>query len=80
MLSAARLSEQLAAMGAGAGGGGGGAGGSGGGPGGDDGFANMADFMLRQLLSKEVLLQPMMDIGAKYPAWLAAHRHAPAHF
>jgi hypothetical protein len=52
--------------------GGGAAGGAG-----DSGFAEMADLMLRQLLSKEVLLQPMMDIGAKYPAWLDAHRRAP---
>ncbi|KAK9840750.1 hypothetical protein WJX81_002254 [Elliptochloris bilobata] len=72
----ARLSEQLTAMGAAADGKGGntGAGGRGGSGGGDAGFAEMADFMLHQLLSKEVLLQPMMDIGAKYPAWLDAHR------
>jgi len=60
-----------------AGGAPGGGSGGGGGGGGDSGFAEMADLMLRQLLSKEVLLQPMMDIGAKYPAWLDAHRRAP---
>ena len=67
------------AAGSGGGGGGGrdtGGGGAGGGGEGDAGFAEMADFMLRQLLSKEVLLQPMMEIGAKYPAWLDAHRCA----
>ena len=32
---------------------------------------------MQQLLSKDVLYQPMKDIGAKYPGWLAAHRCSP---
>ncbi len=34
---------------------------------------------MQQLLSKDVLYQPMKDIGAKYPGWLAAHRFTPHH-
>ena len=37
-------------------------------------FASLADTIMQQLLSKDVLYQPMKDIGAKYPAWLATHR------
>lgn len=42
--------------------------------GGDADFSSLADSIMHQLLSKDVLYQPMKDIGAKYPAWLAAHR------
>ncbi|CAL5228334.1 g11443 [Coccomyxa viridis] len=40
----------------------------------DGSFASLADTIMQQLLSKDVLYQPMKDIGAKYPGWLAAHR------
>ncbi len=39
-------------------------------------FASLADSIMQQLLSKDVLYQPMKDIGDKYPAWLAARRCA----
>ena len=38
------------------------------------GFGGLADSLMRQLLSKDVLYQPMKDIGDRYPEWLAAHR------
>lgn len=40
-------------------------------------FASLADSIMQQLLSKDVLYQPMKDIGAKYPAWLATRRWVP---
>ena len=40
----------------------------------DDSFASLADTIMQQLLSKDVLYQPMRDIGDKYPGWLAARR------
>ena len=40
----------------------------------DGSFASLADTIMQQLLSKDVLYQPMKDIGAKYPGWLATHR------
>lgn len=50
----------------------------GGGEGDSEGsFASLADTIMQQLLSKDVLYQPMKDIGAKYPGWLAAHRCHP---
>ena len=45
-------------------------------PGDSDGsIASLADTIMQQLLSKDVLYQPMKDIGSKYPGWLAAHRY-----
>lgn len=38
------------------------------------GLGGLADGLMHQLLSKDVLYQPMRDIGERYPAWLAAHR------
>ncbi|KAK9849121.1 hypothetical protein WJX84_003479 [Apatococcus fuscideae] len=35
---------------------------------------SFADSIMRQLLSKDVLYQPMKDIGARYPRWLAENR------
>eukprot|EP00850_Spirogloea_muscicola_P016932 SM000141S00876 [mRNA] locus=s141:171746:173213:- [translate_table: standard] len=32
------------------------------------------DTMMRQLLSEEVLYEPMKEIGERYPAWLASNR------
>ena len=43
----------------------------------DGSFASLADTIMQQLLSKDVLYQPMKDIGAKYPGWLATHRSTP---
>eukprot|EP00897_Mesotaenium_endlicherianum_P003096 jgi/Mesen1/2814/ME000172S01963 len=34
---------------------------------------SMMDTMMRQLLSKDVLHEPMREIGSQYPAWLAAN-------
>ncbi|KDD76935.1 Pex19 family protein [Helicosporidium sp. ATCC 50920] len=33
----------------------------------------LVDALMQQLLAKEVLYQPMREIGERYPAWLAAH-------
>ena len=38
-------------------------------------FGGLADTLMRQLLAKDVLYQPMKDIGERYPEWLAAHRY-----
>jgi hypothetical protein len=38
------------------------------------GLGGLADSLMHHLLSKDVLYQPMKDIGERYPAWLAAHR------
>lgn len=35
---------------------------------------SLIDGLMQQLLSKEVLYQPMQDIAAKYPEWLAKQR------
>lgn len=32
------------------------------------------DSMMKQLLSKDVLEEPMREIGERYPAWLEANR------
>ena len=71
-------------------GGGGGGSGGGGGPrscsssggapgitGGEfPGMASLVDTIMHQLLSKDVLYQPMKDIGNKYPEWLAANKES----
>ena len=44
---------------------------------GSGGLGSLADSIMHQLLSKEVLCQPMQEIGARYPAWLAQHRCSP---
>ena len=38
------------------------------------GIGRLAESLMSQLLSKEILYQPMKDIGERYPAWLNAHR------
>lgn len=48
-----------------------------GGAGGGDALGGIADGIMRQLLSKDVLYQPMKDIGERYPAWLEAHKSVP---
>lgn len=35
---------------------------------------SLVDSIMQHLLSKEVLYEPMKEIGAKYPAWLEANR------
>ena len=37
-------------------------------------MGGLADSIMHQLLSKDVLEQPMREIGARYPAWLEQHR------
>ncbi|KAL4853266.1 Peroxisome biogenesis protein 19-1 [Chlorella vulgaris] len=37
-------------------------------------MASLVDSLMQQLLSKEVLYQPMKDIGARYPSWLEANK------
>ncbi|GAB4813856.1 hypothetical protein N2152v2_000902 [Parachlorella kessleri] len=37
-------------------------------------MASLVDSIMQQLLSKDVLYQPMKDIGERYPAWLDANR------
>jgi len=39
-----------------------------------DASSSLVDGIMQQLLSKEVLYQPMKDIGSKYPAWLMKHK------
>lgn len=36
----------------------------------------LVDSLMQQLLSKEVLYQPMKDIACKYPEWLEKNRAA----
>ena len=38
----------------------------------DDESSALVDMIMRQLLSKDVLYEPMKEIGAKYPEYLAA--------
>jgi Pex19 protein family len=38
------------------------------------GMSSLVDTIMHQLLSKDVLYQPMKDIGTKYPEWLAANK------
>jgi len=40
---------------------------------GEEGAQAFLDSVMQQLLSKEVLYEPMRDIGEKYPEWLAAN-------
>ncbi|KAL4439713.1 hypothetical protein ABPG75_002714 [Micractinium tetrahymenae] len=61
------LAEHLGALGAGR------EGGTGGG-GAPPEMSSLVDTIMHQLLSKEVLYQPMKDIGAKYPEWLEANK------
>ncbi|PSC68797.1 Metal transporter Nramp3 [Micractinium conductrix] len=77
------LAKHLGALGSGAGdstgaagGGAAGAGGGGGGGGPPPEMSSLVDSIMHQLLSKEVLYQPMKDIGDKYPGWLVANKDA----
>ena len=59
-----------------AGGDGGGAGGAGAG---EEDFSAILLGMMEQLTNREILYEPMRELHAKYPAWLAAHADtAPA--
>jgi hypothetical protein len=40
------------------------------------GMQSLVDTIMHQLLSKDVLYQPMKDIGSKYPEWLAANKES----
>ncbi|KAL3680741.1 hypothetical protein R1sor_023697 [Riccia sorocarpa] len=42
--------------------------------GGSQDMQSIMDTMMRQLLSKEVLHEPMKEIGERYPQWLAANK------
>ncbi|CAM6114041.1 unnamed protein product [Calypogeia fissa] len=42
--------------------------------GGSQDMQSIMDTMMRQLLSKEVLHEPMKEIGERYPEWLAANK------
>lgn len=37
-------------------------------------MSSFVDSIMNQLISKDVLYEPLTEIGAKYPAWLDAHR------
>lgn len=37
-------------------------------------MGSFVDSIMNQLLSKDVLYEPLVEIGAKYPDWLKAHR------
>ncbi|KAL6772448.1 PEX19 [Auxenochlorella protothecoides x Auxenochlorella symbiontica] len=37
-------------------------------------MGSFVDSIMNQLLSKDVLYEPLVEIGAKYPDWLVAHR------
>ena len=45
--------------------------------GGEGGFGSLAETIMHQLLSKDVLYQPMKEIGSRYPDWLAQHKYVP---
>jgi len=42
--------------------------------GGSQDMQGLMDTMMRQLLSKEVLYEPMKEIGDRYPEWLESHK------
>lgn len=42
--------------------------------GGEGGLGSLAETIMHQLLSKEVLYQPMKEIGSRYPSYLAQHQ------
>lgn len=37
-------------------------------------MSGLLESMMQQLLSKEVLYQPLSEMGAKYPTWLEANK------
>ena len=63
---ACRMSQQLDALGRDAAG-------SNQQPGAED-MTGLVDGIMQQLLAKDVLYQPIQEIGARYPQWLADHR------
>lgn len=64
-----RLSEQLNALGEAA------AGVPEGQQGSTEDMSGLVDGIMHQLLAKDVLYQPIQEIGARYPQWLADHRY-----
>lgn len=63
-----KLSEQLNALGEEV------AGVPGGQEGSSEDMSGLVDGIMHQLLAKDVLYQPIQEIGARYPQWLADHR------
>ncbi|RKO99662.1 hypothetical protein CXG81DRAFT_20286 [Caulochytrium protostelioides] len=58
-------------------------GGAGGGAGGADGAdgsdgAGLADALLEQFMTRDLLYEPLKDLADRYPAWLDAHPGAPS--
>lgn len=37
-------------------------------------MSGLVDGIMQQLLAKDVLYQPIQEIGARYPQWLSDHR------
>lgn len=46
----------------------------GGGEGSPEDMSGLVDGIMHELLSKDVLYQPLQEIGLRYPKWLADHR------
>ena len=44
-------------------------------PGAAEDMSGLVDGIMHQLLAKDVLYQPIQEIGSKYPQWLEEHRH-----
>lgn len=70
MLCLCRLSQQLNALTEEAGRGMSGAQGA---P--QEDMSGLVDGIMHQLLAKDVLYQPIQDIGSRYPQWLEEHRY-----
>lgn len=46
--------------------------------GGDEGdFSKVLEGMMSQLMSKEILYEPLLELHSKYPDWIAAHPNDP---
>lgn len=45
--------------------------------GGDGDFGKVLEGMMSQLMSKEILYEPLLELHQKYPAWLADHSDDP---
>lgn len=42
--------------------------------GGGEDMSGLVDGIMHQLLAKDVLYQPIQEIGSRYPQWLQEHR------
>lgn len=47
-------------------------------PGPED-MSGLVDGIMHSLLAKDVLYQPIQEIGSRYPQWLADHRYTQSH-